>query len=85
MEAVEAVQPVQARLVRQLLQPSSQEPLFAGQLFLVHGVLALALLQALQAQLLHMRYCSFTHYQFLEMESWSAPNGARYQLSSNFN
>ena len=48
MKAVEAVQPMQARLVRQLLQPTPEEPLLARQLLLVHRVLAFALLQALQ-------------------------------------
>lgn len=45
------MEPVQARLTRQLLQPSPEEPLLAKQLFLVHGMLALTLLQVLDKTL----------------------------------
>lgn len=47
VEAVKRMKAMEAGLVRQLLEPPSQEPVLARQLFLVYGVLTLAILQVL--------------------------------------
>lgn len=47
VEAVKRMKAVEAGLVRQLLEPPSQEPVLARQLLLVYGVLTLAVLQIL--------------------------------------
>lgn len=47
VEAMKRMKAVEAGLVRQLLEPPSQEPVLARQLLLVYGVLTLAVLQVL--------------------------------------